>query len=410
MTLPNLTPSTGTLAIRESNDVLAIRPTRRLFLRVLRGSQELADNRAAWTELAGEQPFASWEWIAAWWQVYSPSREAVVLVAQDETGRWRGLFPLCIERSRYWGRVLVNMAGGRACSDHVRPMIAPGFESRVLALFASWLDQHASAGTFDLVDWDGVDAGDPAVTSLCDSLAQTGFARHDLPQESSWIAPLPGDWAAFEMSVNKGFRRKLQKARRNEQLPGVEILRLQTPSEIRQHWPTLIRLHEARRESLDQAGCFQEPGFSEFLLAALGQMAERRRASVLLASYEGRPFGMVILLFGGDRAYLYQSGFDPAQRRLEPGHLVLTAALRQAIEKGQSHFDFLRGDEPYKARWNAEPQPLVRVRLVPNRWLPRWRMKLWSAARSLKLRLRPSRLAPRMTPIHNPAASSVQRK
>lgn len=381
------TATSAPIDIHEVPILVAPEPIGQLRLQVIRDSKILAASRTEWNRLVGEHPFLCWEWIHSWWQVYGSTREAVVLVAVDECGRWVGLFPLCIERQRFWGRVLVNMASGRACSDHIRPIIATGYEKQVLELIADWIHQQSVRGAFDSVDWDGLDVGDPVIEQLLNLLTSRGFARRDLPIESSWIVELPEDWAVFEKSIKKCFRRKLQKARRNEQLSGVEIRTLSCTAEVRENWPTIVRLHELRRTAMSQLGCFQELGFSEFLLAALSQMADRGGSLVHMAEREGCPFGMIVVLRTGRQAFLYQSGFDPAQRQLEPGHLMATVAVRGSIEAGLTHFDFLRGDEPYKARWNTVRQPMFRVRLVAQRWIPQCRLKLWTIIRSIKVRL-----------------------
>ncbi len=373
----------------ESPVVFVTKKPSKVRLQVIRDMEVISASRKQWNELAGEHPFVCWEWIFSWWQVYGNTREAAVLAVVDESGRWVGLFPLCIERQRFWGRVLVNMANGRACSDHVRPIIAAGYERQVLALMADWIQQQSVRGKFNLIDWDGVDLGDPIVEQLIAALEDAGLARRDLPIESSWVVKLPSDWTVFEKGIKKGFRRKLQKACRNELLPGVEIQTLKNGAELQENWSTLVKLHEARREALSQIGCFQETGFSEFLQRAVSRMAERAGSTVLLAKQDGIPFGMIMLLFGERQVYLYQSGFDPAQRQLEPGHLMLTVAVRHAIESGFTQFDFLRGDEPYKARWNAVRQPMVRVRLVSSRLVARCRLRIWELARAIKNRLRP---------------------
>ena len=75
---------------------------------------------------------------------------------------------------------------------------------------------------------------------------------------------------------------------------------------------------------------------------------------------------------------------DPAAMEHRPGKLINAAILRQAIADGYRAFDFLRGDEPYKARFGAKPRPTVRFRVAPS---PRaqWRHNLWVAGRNAKI-------------------------
>jgi CelD/BcsL family acetyltransferase involved in cellulose biosynthesis len=58
--------------------------------------------------------------------------------------------------------------------------------------------------------------------------------------------------------------------------------------------------------------------------------------------------------------------------------------LRRAIEEGHSRFDFLRGDEPYKAHWRAEPKATFDYSIVPNRRLAKIRGRVLDLGGSVK--------------------------
>jgi CelD/BcsL family acetyltransferase involved in cellulose biosynthesis len=57
----------------------------------------------------------------------------------------------------------------------------------------------------------------------------------------------------------------------------------------------------------------------------------------------------------------YNAGIDPDAFDLSPGVLLVYAYIRQALERGISRFDFLRGDEPYKYEWGAVDEPIQRI-------------------------------------------------
>ena len=49
---------------------------------------------------------------------------------------------------------------------------------------------------------------------------------------------------------------------------------------------------------------------------------------------------------------------------MEPGYLLIVTAMNWAMFNGLTRYDFMRGDEPYKTRWNATPVPLVKLQFV----------------------------------------------
>jgi CelD/BcsL family acetyltransferase involved in cellulose biosynthesis len=57
----------------------------------------------------------------------------------------------------------------------------------------------------------------------------------------------------------------------------------------------------------------------------------------------------------------YNAGIDPDARDLSPGVIFVAEAIRFAIEHEKRHFDFLRGNEPYKYEWGSVDEPVQRL-------------------------------------------------
>ena len=58
---------------------------------------------------------------------------------------------------------------------------------------------------------------------------------------------------------------------------------------------------------------------------------------------------------------LYNSGFRPEAAALSPGLILLAHIIRDAIERGQRRFDFLRGEERYKYDFGPTPEDVSTV-------------------------------------------------
>jgi CelD/BcsL family acetyltransferase involved in cellulose biosynthesis len=78
---------------------------------------------------------------------------------------------------------------------------------------------------------------------------------------------------------------------------------------------------------------------------------------------DGHPVAANFSLDYGDRIYLYNSGFDPGERELSAGLVLLGQNIEQAIQAGRASFDLLRGDEPYKYRYAARDEGIRLIRL-----------------------------------------------
>jgi CelD/BcsL family acetyltransferase involved in cellulose biosynthesis len=81
----------------------------------------------------------------------------------------------------------------------------------------------------------------------------------------------------------------------------------------------------------------------------------------------GAPAAAEYHLAGARATYAYQGGVDPERLTEEPGRLSTIRAIQRAIAEGHARFDFLRGDEPYKAHWRATPRETLRLQATPPR-------------------------------------------
>ena len=135
---------------------------------------------------------------------------------------------------------------------------------------------------------------------------------------------------------------------------------------------------------LGQPGCFANPSIETFLKAAVTELRREGKCELVIVQHDNQPLAAYLMFMDNNTAYMYQSGMDPDRVSLEPGYQVVVAALQRAIEKGYQRFDFMRGDEPYKARWKTERLPLVRMRFIPRNFSSQFKHGLWSTGRSIR--------------------------
>jgi CelD/BcsL family acetyltransferase involved in cellulose biosynthesis len=135
---------------------------------------------------------------------------------------------------------------------------------------------------------------------------------------------------------------------------------------------------------LNQPGCFASESFSGFLHAAASRLFEVGMLRLHWIEMDGRPIAAEFHLANAGVTYTYQSGIDPDSLADEPGRMMHVVAIKEAIETGQRAFDFLRGDEPYKAHWRGEPRPSVEYRIAAKHSVAQIRHGIWLAGNSVK--------------------------
>ncbi|HWB09118.1 MAG TPA: GNAT family N-acetyltransferase [Pirellulales bacterium] len=356
-------------------------------LRVALIQDERTIDSFAWNALADAVVFRQHEWLAAWWNHFRRSNdELFLLTVYDERRELIGLAPWYLARERWLGRVVRFLGSGRVCSEYLTVLAAPGTAPHVVRSLAQWLTGEGAA-CWDLLDFDGVAQDDGLLGQLADELSLAGHSTYRRVRERTWRLCLPASWDDLLAGLSKSRRGKIRAQERKFLASG----RAQVKSAVdettrRQGLEVLYRLHQARRESLGDDGCFTMPRFERFLEDAAARLDRSGQLRLQWLEVDGQPAAVEFDLLGGDTLYYYQTGMNPELAEISPGWLLQIASLKRAISDGLAHFDFLRGDEEYKATWGAEPRPLAQVRVASRRPLARLRQQLWIAALEGKTR------------------------
>jgi CelD/BcsL family acetyltransferase involved in cellulose biosynthesis len=230
-----------------------------------------------------------------------------------------------------------------------------------------------------------VDADDAAIAKLIDALQQRECLMSRRAAEACWSLDLPPTWEDYLAAISKSHRKQLrQLERRVLETPRVRWHVVTSAAELETAWPVLVDLHQRRRQSLGERGCFASQKFHDFHREAAGRLLERGQLRLSWLELDGSAAAAEYHLADGRATYAYQGGVDPALLAEEPGRLSTILCLRRAIEEGHAQFDFLRGDEPYKAHWRAAPRPTYDYRIVPNRRLARLRGRVLNVTDAMR--------------------------
>jgi CelD/BcsL family acetyltransferase involved in cellulose biosynthesis len=270
------------------------------------------------------------------------------------------------------GNILRWLGCGEVCTDHLSLICKPQDRERVAA-------EVAKALTVQCDDWDrlelsSVDADDYAVMALADHLEKRECIVSRQASDSCWLLDLPASWDEYLSALSKSHRKQLRQLERRVIESGrVTWHQVTTAAEFDAAWPVLVDLHQRRRRSLGEPGCFASWAFHDFHREVAQRMLDRGQLRVSWLALDGTPVAAEYHLADSQATYAYQGGVDPERLEVEPGRLSTIVCLRHAIEEGLMQFDFLRGNEPYKAHWRAEPRATYDYRVVPNRRLARLR-------------------------------------
>ncbi len=367
-------------------------------MQVIRYSElhQLVPQAGDWDRLGQGVPFRSWVWASNWWRTYGLSRdgssqsgkELYVLAVLDENGRLAGIAPWWIQGTAAQGSTLRILGSGEVCSDYLSVLCHRSKEEAVAAALAEWLTRAACSpgrDRWDSLVLEGVDSEDRAIQRLTEELAKRGHTVHSRPGLSCWRIELPASWDEYLARLSKDHRKQLRRAERIYLTTGRARLHTVTNrEELELAWHILLDLHQRRHRELGEPGCFNSEPFASFHANAMPELLDSGWLDLHWVELDGRPTAAEYYLVGGNVVYAYQAGIEPELLDHGPGRLANMMTIRRAIERGYRAFDFLRGDEPYKAHWRAQARASIETRVIPTRVSAQIRHGVWLAGAGMK--------------------------
>ena len=317
--------------------------------------------RAEWNELLDRSPsrsvFLTWEWLFAWWESFRGDRTLCLIEIRDEAGSLRGIAPLCIERRGAVApeRVVTFLGRERVTSEYLDLIVNPGDEDAVAS--AVWSALAEARHEWDRLEWSDL-LPDAMALRVRDHADQARFTVSLEPCQDCPYLALPGDEEGFWRRLSHKTRGTVRRQSRKLESVGFGVRIVEDSSELRLVLERLFDLHERRWAVRAQTGNFRDERVRLFHRRLAGDLAPPGRLRVgALARGEEIVAALYLLQYKGVVSY-YQSGFDPAvpdpalkPTDYSPGLVLIGHLMRDAVRRGCSEFDFLRGWEPYKGHW-----------------------------------------------------------
>jgi CelD/BcsL family acetyltransferase involved in cellulose biosynthesis len=314
--------------------------------------ERLADLSSEWSALALESRnvFASFDFLAAWWEHFGGDRPLRAAVLRDGDGRARVILPLYQWRGRPL-RVLRFLGNG--AGDVLGPVCAPELRGEAAAALRRLLDDPPWP-------WD-VFVGEHLN-------AEAGYRERLggllLRQEGYPLLRAEGDFEHFLAARSSNFRRQARARRRRlERDHRVHFRLTADPARLDDDLDTLFRLHAERWREDSSFGGPRTAFHRAFARAAL----DRKWLRLRILELDGRPVAASYgFRFAGVES-VFQSGRDPRLEHESLGLVMLTEAVRDALDEGVREFRLLRGHSPYKYRFATEDEGLENIAVAAGR-------------------------------------------
>jgi CelD/BcsL family acetyltransferase involved in cellulose biosynthesis len=314
------------------------------------------------------------EWLLEWWREFgSLGGRQLRLTLFRKGEQLVGLAPLL--RRRVWYppvipfRRLELLATGEPeadaiCSDYLGVIAERGAEAEVATALAEGIARQA-LGSWDEVVLSMMAGDNPMTAQLAAAFAGSGGSLEQRTLGDAPYISLPASWDEYLKSLRSNDRRLIKTSLKSfEEWAGdsARLERVRDASGLERAKAVLVRLHQER---WNKGGAFRSPRFQRFHDAIMRWQLASGDLELLTLWAHGEAISALYNLVWEGKVYFYQSGRNlDVSTRIRPGVVILSLAIRSAIEAGRREFDFLYGASRYKQQLALASRPLVEIRMA----------------------------------------------
>jgi CelD/BcsL family acetyltransferase involved in cellulose biosynthesis len=304
-------------------------------------------------------PFQSWSWLSAWWSAYGDPRVLRVITVR-RGGQLVGVLPLMLDRRL--GRARLGFIG-TGLSDHLDGLVLEGMEDEVVA---AWVRALRALG-----GWTVLDLHEVRPSAVVWGLYERWSLAVAIPQ-STCLEVVVAPWEDVLADMSRNARKAMRRAVRAADEAGI-VARPVSGAEVGAAIDTMLEQHRAqwaeRTESITDEHLSDR--FHVFLREAVVEMVQHEQAALIEFCDENERLATNLFLIGQDYVGDYMYSATPrALDEFSIAPLYTRAGLELAEECQLPTLNLLRGDEPWKRRWQPEEQ--VSHRLLLGRARPSW--------------------------------------
>ena len=333
----------------------------------IRRAAEMAALEPEWQRLASAclttTVFQTFEWNAAWWKHFGnrQGRRLRIVTFRDPAGVLVGLAPLM---TAFWYATPLRRLSflGTGTSDYLDILAAPGWEQSAAESLYGYLEK---TGGWQIADFQQLREGSLLRAHLPPNAGR--LTAQDILGEACPYLTLPDTWEQLLQGLGKKTRANVgYYDRALSKVYEVAAGPVTDEAELDDELTCLFELHGRRWNQRWLPGVFAGKRVQAFHRDAARRLLRQNWLRLFYLRLDGVTQASLYCFGYGDRLCYYQGGFEPTLARLSLGTVLTARAIQTAIAEDRNVFDFLRGDEPYKAKWTGTSRHNLR-RLVTRR-------------------------------------------
>jgi CelD/BcsL family acetyltransferase involved in cellulose biosynthesis len=285
------------------------------------------------------------EWQQAWWEQFGDANAELCLISIGPDDAPLGIAPMMMS-----GDTLTFLGDTDLFDYHDFIDVGPGFHQALAECLAP--------EPWRTMDLRSVPAFSPAIEFLPDALRAIGCTVEIEEEDVVPGMDLPESWDEYLAGLRKKDRHELRrKLRRLEAAGDVRVVEAD-PNNLDAEFDVFRDLmSESREEKRD----FMLPERQAFFRRMIEWTQQAGFLRLFFLELNGERVATTLSFDYDGRRLLYNSGYRLQHGRLSVGLMLKALCINDAIERGLTYFDFLRGPEPYKYHLGGQNVGLRRI-------------------------------------------------
>ncbi|MBC8317808.1 MAG: GNAT family N-acetyltransferase [Desulfobulbaceae bacterium] len=289
-------------------------------------------------------------WLNSWLSTFGAERHSEAIVIRDGESII-GIAPVLYHKST------VTLIGSPEVCDYCGLITRPGLEKEFLS---SLLDALAAQNMKELT-FSGIRQDSALYTLLPEIASSSGGTCTFNTNSLTFGKKLPSSWQVYLEELNGKQRHEVRrKTRRLYEAGEIELLIIESPEKADEACDLFLRLFISSRK--DKA-MFMDATMTLFFRRLIHAMSAVGMLRLFFLYINNKPAATALCFEYNKTMYLYNSGYDPRFRPLSAGFLCKSMSIQNAIERGCTSYDFLKGSEPYKRRMGGISSPVYQCHL-----------------------------------------------
>ena len=367
-----------------------------LDIEILRTPTEFDLLERDWNDLLDRSDatvFQTYEWQRTWWRFFGEknSDSQLYLILVREGTRLIAIAPFFIERVVALGVLPFRRLSflGREISDYLDIIVEHGAEERVVPVLVSHL--AALMNEVDVIMLEDIPHPSPVHRLMHEGFATRGLCGEYFENAQSPRLPLHATWEHTLESLSKKHRKDISYELRNISRNFETQFELTMQYDhVQADMRDFVMMHQERWMLAGHPGVFSDTRQAEFHSAFAGLAFARGWLFLTFLRLNGKRIAVNYAFHFRTTLSTYLNGMSQLGdiAKYSPGKILHTYSIQEAIRRGCSVYDFMRGRERYKYDYDAVDVPnWTLIVFLRHRAYTKTALKAWLLAGSAARRM-----------------------